>query len=50
MLDSNELVTEAELFTGLSKIGKEYGRLANQMSGTASTFNRGKSQSQLLGS
>ena len=47
LLDSNELLTEDELYLGLTKIGAEYGR---QSTRAAASFARGKSHSQLIGS
>ena len=47
LLDSNELLTEDELFLGLTRIGKEYGRPATR---SGAPVARGKSHSQLVGS
>ena len=47
LLDSNELLTEDELYLGLTRIGKEYGR---QPAHAGVPFTRGKSHSQLIGS
>ena len=46
LLDSNELLTEDELYLGLTKIGAEYGR---QSTRAGAAFARGKSHSQLIG-